>query len=95
MKIKIAIYTLLLCTPVISQEDPVEGEVIMINPKDPDPMVYKRKSKILYLGLDGDGNATVYDIKCPELIRVKKYKYYSEKYLISKGCKKRAYEEPE
>ena len=86
---------LFMPTWCFGQEEPADGEVIMINPRAPDPMVYKRKTNTLYLGLNGKGESTVYDVRCSESIQIPEYRYYSEKYLINMGCKRFAYGEPE
>lgn len=89
------IYLVLLVFSSIAQEGPGVGENMMISPRAPEPMVYIRDNEKLYIGLDGRGNKTVYDMRCFKGKDIPVLKYYSQNYLESKGCVRYSYGEPE
>lgn len=86
---------ILLSLSSIAQEGPSVGENMMISPRAPEPMVYIRDNEKLYIGLDGIGNKTVYDMRCFKGKDIPELKYYSQNYLESKGCVRYSYGEPE
>ena len=63
-----------------------EDEFMMINHRLPVVMFYKLNTESQYIGLDGNGEKTMYEMSCSLEEELPNYKYYSEKYLKEMGC---------
>lgn len=51
-------------------------------------MVFIVKNKNQYIGFDGDGGKTMYEITCSTEEEFPNYEYYNEKYFKEMGCRK-------